>query len=362
MACIGLGSVPCATIGNTMIDSMIAHGYVYIQHPAVSPRLIAAMKATSRRFFSSTLPQLPEMKKQAIRTEIGFRGHYRYVGASGKDDPIDCFSIGNDVPDPFKLREAYYRSAGWEQDEMMRLIDRQNPWHLIGDDELRAVSTEYYAACHNVSMDALRHIALALGVRPSADADVDAELFAKGHTNADHNLELKHYPSVAALKRKSIVEVRTSSTARSGPKVLRRQEADAFPEGRREAPAAAAVDSTSAPKVRLDAHRDLSTVTLLAQDALGGLEVFDAVDEKYIPVPVLEDALLLNAGTFLEKWTSGLIEATMHRVRVLDGSPDRCSVVFFCFPNYDYVIEPLKLKEDGEPEKSFQAGDMMPTH
>ena len=103
-------------------------------------------------------------------------------------------------------------------------------------------------------------------------------------------------------------------------------------------------------------------MTLLAQDALGGLEVFDAVDEKYIPVPVLEDALLLNAGTFLEKWTSGLIEATMHRVRVLDGSPDRCSVVFFCFPNYDYVIEPLKLKEDGEPEKSFQAGDMMPTH
>jgi isopenicillin N synthase-like dioxygenase len=235
-------------------------------------------------------------------------------------------------------------------------------WHVIGDAGLQRTCIEYYDTCHAVSMDVLRSIAAALGVKSGPDEPVDWEHFARGHSNMDHNLELKYYPSVADLTRKPIVEVQGGTASRAGPKILRRREAKAFPSGQREAAADTRQDGTDPLRVRLDAHRDLSTVTLLAQDQLGGLEVFDAVEEKYVAVPVLEDALLVNAGMFLEKWTSGMLEATMHRVRVVDGAPDRCSAVFFCFPNFDHVIEPLRLTEDGEAGEPFQAGDLMPSH
>jgi isopenicillin N synthase-like dioxygenase len=358
MACVCIGGAPSAAVGTSLVDSMMSRGYVYVQHPKVSPALIRDIKAAGRNLFRKTLPGLSEFNRQSLRTEIGFRGTYRYVGASGKDDPIDCFSVGREVAEPHKLREAYYRAAGWERDEMMNLIGRSNNWHLLGDEDLRRTCLEYYDACHDVSMDVLRNVAAALGVKPSGGEEVDLDYFARGHSMRDHNLELKHYPSIAELTRKPLVEVRGAQVNRSGPKILRRQEAKAFPTGQREVEEASGGDL----KVRLDAHRDLSTVTLLAQDQLGGLEVFDVVEEKYIPVPVLEDALLVNAGTFLEKWTSGMLEATMHRVRVVDGAPDRCSVVFFCFPNFDHLIEPLQLGDGEEVGAPFQAGDSMPTH
>ncbi|PWV08181.1 hypothetical protein C3747_93g107 [Trypanosoma cruzi] len=143
-----------------------------------------------------------------------------------------------------------------------------------------------------------------------------------------------------------------------GAKVLRRKGALAQPllkEGTDEAKG----DVT----IRLDTHKDLSTITLLAQDALGGLEVWDDEDEKYVAVPVLNDALLVNAGLFLEKWTGGLLEATPHRVRNVKDGSSRCSVVFFCLPNHDAKVEPL-LQQDENPsldaQEGFYAGDLMP--
>lgn len=50
---------------------------------------------------------------ESIRAPNGFRGYYRYVGASGIDDAIDCFSVGrDDIADPAALRKPYYIAAG----------------------------------------------------------------------------------------------------------------------------------------------------------------------------------------------------------------------------------------------------------
>lgn len=47
------------------------------------------------------------------------------------------------------------------------------------------------------------------------------------------------------------------------------------------------------------AHTDWTAVTLLMQDDVGGLEVFDHVSKTWIPVPPVRDALVVNLGDLL---------------------------------------------------------------
>lgn len=385
MSFVHLSKAVSRTAANELVDALQMHGYCYLKHSSVPPSLLQDVKARGRHFFTSVYPALSEFHKESLRTEMGFRGFYRYVGASGRDDAIDCFSIGRDISLPQELRKDYYAAAGWEANEYMPKISRTNPWGPLKEVDPAAAEAfqnallAYYDACHNVSMDVLRHVACALGIKPALstgeelpDDAVDEEFFVANHSRMDHNLEVKYYPSIGRVARsRPLAEVRGASTLNpSGPKVLRRRTASAEPllpsaskpPGGPDAAAQGPTVAASPPLVRLDKHSDLSTITLLAQDVMGGLEVFDEAKQDFVAVPVLEDALLMNAGMFLERWTGGYIEATPHRVRSA-GTEDRCSVVFFCFPNHDAVIDPMLQREDNPAlaqSNSFTAGDMMP--
>jgi isopenicillin N synthase-like dioxygenase len=52
-------------------------------------------------------------------------------------------------------------------------------------------------------------------------------------------------------------------------------------------------------------------LTLLYQDQLGGLEVFNHQKTEWITVVPEQDAVLLNTGDILEILTSGQIPATL---------------------------------------------------
>ena len=124
------------------------------------------------------------------------------------------------------------------------------------------------------------------------------------HSRCDHDLQVKHYPP--------------------------------YPTG-------------ASGRDRLSTHVDLSSITLLCQDALGGLEL--ELEGEFVPVPVQRDAVLCNAGVFLEEWSDGAIRALPHRVRG-QGTNPRTSIVFFCWPNHDALI--------GGPEGTTHCGDRMP--
>ena len=47
------------------------------------------------------------------------------------------------------------------------------------------------------------------------------------------------------------------------------------------------------------AHTDWTAVTLLMQDDIGGLEVFDRVSETWMPVPPVKDGLVVNLGDLM---------------------------------------------------------------
>jgi isopenicillin N synthase-like dioxygenase len=105
--------------------------------------------------------------------------------------------------------------------------------------------------------------------------------------------------------------------------------------------------------VRGNIHSDYGTITLLLQDQVGGLKV-QTVDGKWIPVPPVPGAIVLNVGDMLMRWSNNVLKATLHQVvappksATNDGTmttttmaSERYSMAFFCNANKDAMIECL---------------------
>ncbi len=101
------------------------------------------------------------------------------------------------------------------------------------------------------------------------------------------------------------------------------------------------------------AHVDSGFMTLLAQDGVGGLQA-QHLDQTWIDVPPEEGTLAVNFGKVLERWTSGLIKATVHRV--LGSGTERFSIPFFYEARADAVIAPLPIRNTAQFEP-FYFGD-----
>lgn len=104
------------------------------------------------------------------------------------------------------------------------------------------------------------------------------------------------------------------------------------------------------PRPGVAAHVDFSWLTLLVQDAAGGLEVRgpDGVWRAAEPVP---GALVVNTGEILQFVTGGRMAATPHRVM---SRGQRISLPFFVNPGFvsriEPVLPPLWIDEPDEAE------------
>ena len=79
--------------------------------------------------------------------------------------------------------------------------------------------------------------------------------------------------------------------------------------------------------------------TLLATDDAGGLEV-QTRDGNWIAAPYVENALVVNIGDCLMRWSNDIYVSTPHRVVNRSGR-ERTSIAFFCDPNHDARVECL---------------------
>lgn len=162
------------------------------------------------------------------------------------------------------------------------------------DGNNRSVVKEYVHALRSIKMDVLRLIAIGLGVD-------DAGFLAKLHDEHNDNLRLiTYFPTMS--------------------------------------------ESTGN---RCKEHSDYGTITLLSTDGVSGLELFH--EGRWLPVPRVEGALVVNVGSLLAGWTKGSLRATLHRVAgpastnsrsnkedLLEAvNHPRTSVAFFADPNQD---------------------------
>jgi polar amino acid transport system ATP-binding protein len=90
-------------------------------------------------------------------------------------------------------------------------------------------------------------------------------------------------------------------------------------------------------------HTDYGLLTLLRQDAVGGLQVKGA--EGWIEAPPIPESFVCNIGDMLDRMTGGLYRSTPHRVRLNASGRDRLSFPLFFDPDVDARIEPLRTPE-----------------
>lgn len=93
-------------------------------------------------------------------------------------------------------------------------------------------------------------------------------------------------------------------------------------------------------------HKDYGFLTILAQDANGGLEVRSAEGEL-VPVEPRADAFVINIGDMLSELSGGRIQSPLHRVVNRSGRA-RHSIPFFFDPNFDARFAAMPEITSGE--------------
>ncbi|XP_050366283.1 gibberellin 20 oxidase 2-like [Argentina anserina] len=84
-------------------------------------------------------------------------------------------------------------------------------------------------------------------------------------------------------------------------------------------------------------HCDPTSLTILHQDQVGGLEVF--VNKKWHSVRPIQGALVINIGDTFTALSNGLYKSCLHRASV-NAVKERRSLAFFLCPEDDKVVKP----------------------
>ncbi len=184
------------------------------------------------------------------------------------------------------------RPADWKEAFSIRQdipdapLSQCNKWPDI-QPSFRPCMLNLYAACSGLASQVLKAFALALH---------QPESFFSAHHGNNYTLRLLHYPPA--------------------PSELKPNQ------------------------IRAGAHSDYGCITLLFQDAVGGLEILSA-DGSWIAAPYVPNAVLINIGDLMQRWTNNKFCSTVHRVvhpNGADSSKSRYSIAFFGHPNPETEI------------------------
>jgi isopenicillin N synthase-like dioxygenase len=269
-------------LASTIDDACRTSGFLVVAGHGVDQRLVEAMDSVTRAFFRG-----PDRDKEACATIPGDatrRGFHRMgrvaasIGVQTPPDLCESFSIN-------RLGEG--DAAACSKLPSDHPLLRPNQWPDTPG--FRTTWLEYMAA-----MDWLSSLLLTLFAR---GLGLPEEWFEDKVDHNMSNLGANYYPAQLVPP--------APGQLRKGP------------------------------------HTDWGSLTILAQDTSGGLEVLGDGD-RWHPVPIVDGAFVVNIGDLMAIWTNDRWVSTMHRVvnpsRARSGA-DRLSLAYFHQPNHDALIE-----------------------
>lgn len=172
---------------------------------------------------------------------------------------------------------------------MRNLVNKPPDDDRWPSDEFRELMVRFFQACTDSAFRLQRVLARAL--------DLDQEFFVRCHNGENMTMRLLHYP-------------------------------------------AAGVDRVHEHQLGAGAHTDYGLMTLLFQDGVSGLEI-QGPDGQWRGVRAMDDAVLINSGDLLERWSNGRYRSTPHRVQPKIGERERLSIALFVDPDSDTQVEAL---------------------
>ncbi|MTD13208.1 isopenicillin N synthase family oxygenase [Nakamurella sp. YIM 132087] len=283
------------TLARALDEVCTEVGFFQIVGHGVDPAVEERLWSTLRAFFD-----LPDEDKLALRPEPG--EPYGYI-------PVSAESLAKSlgVATPGDLKESI--NLGPMQPPAHELSDpdeasvyQPNRWPDALP-ELQQVCADYYAEMSVLSERLMRLFALAL--------DLPRDFFDPMMSHAPSALRAINYPET------------------DQPLAIGQQ--------------------------RAGAHTDYGLLTILRQDAVGGLQVVDK-EQNWVDVPSVPGGYVINIGDLMARWTNDRWQSTLHRVVNPVGgaaaAARRQSVPFFFNANWDAVVSCLpSCLEPGESPK-----------
>ena len=268
-------------------------GFFYVAHHGIPSRLVDAQFEAARRFFD-----LPLAAKQRIHmSNSATASGYEPVGGQVLDSQDD--KADKAPPD---LKESFYCGRELAPDDPLTQPPRRGLGHNQWPDlpGFREQAIAYHAAMCGLGDHLLGLIAQSL--------DMKADWFARFYEAPSAMLRLIKYPPQPS--------------------------------------------SASFNQIGAGAHTDWGGITILAQDASGGLEVQNVAGD-WIEATPIPGSFVINLGDLMARWTNGIYNSNMHRVKNNRTGRDRYSVPFFYSPRADAVIEPIPTCVTAEHPRRF---------
>ena len=224
-------------------------------------------------------------KEAVLRTRDNPWGYYNNELTKNQRDKKEVFDYTVDGVDP--------------------VYSAENRWPDV-DGDFKRTLTAYRDACTSLSLHILEKMSEGLGLAP----EHLASSFSPEHTGF---IRLNFYPVADPLRDRDDI------------------------------------DHLEAANMGVHHHTDAGALTVLLQDSIGGLQVFN--NDAWYDVPPVDGAFVVNTGDMMQVWSNDQYRAAIHRVRAM-STRDRYSIPFFFNPRADAVIEPLpSVAGDSSPAR-----------
>jgi isopenicillin N synthase-like dioxygenase len=254
-------------------QACLKNGFFYIKSSGVSTDVVEAVLAAGRQFFA-----LPETVKNTVSKKNSRAGRgYEALRAQRLEAGAQPDLKEDFVMGTHVPADDPRVVAGWPQHGPNLWPDNMPDW--------RAALEAYHRSMIGLARRIMAAIALSL--------DVDEDYFDDALEDSIATVRMLHYPP---------------------------QDPSAGPDAR-----------------GAGAHTDWGAITILLQDNVGGLQIYDGED-RWIDATPVPGAFIVNLGDLMPRWTNGLYRSTRHRVINKSGR-ERYSVAFFFDGRGDYVSE-----------------------